>query len=352
LPGAESALPVRVGVIGQGCWGTRLAAALRASSRFRLEALCDLQAERLSTGGPEHLTQCVEELLGLGLEAVVIATNPAAHVELAAASLESGHHVLVEKPCALSSEGAECIVRAAERAGRVVGVGHLLRYHASYEALIELVLAGALGAVRGAFAERVGSRPRQDVDAWWMLAPHDLSVLFAMFGEASGDVRRFRTGEDEFVATVQFDGVHAALVARSGGVASRRFAVVGTRMTALLDELETPQRIRLAPTHSPELRPLLVLAEDALSGRRPSAQAIAVALAVASGATEEVFLIEPTLSPLARELGAFADAIRFDRPLMTDIREGLAVVRMLDVPARDRRSSGVGLMEAQLALDP
>jgi predicted dehydrogenase len=343
---------VRVGVIGQGRWGTRLAAALRASPAFRVDAVCDVRADRLRPESPERVTHRVDDVLGMGLEAVVIATDPASHADLAVASLETGHHVLVEKPCALSVEGAERIRLASVQAERVVGVGHLLRYHAAYERLVELVRSGALGTICGAVAERVGSRPRQDVDAWWMLAPHDLSVLFAMFGEPDFVTRRWRTGDDEFVATVRFGDAPATLLARSGGAPSRRFAVMGSHTTAVIDELEAPLQLRLVATLAQELRPLVSVVKDAASGQRSSASAMSAALDAASMATQELILVPQSASPLERELDAFASAIRHGVPLATDANEGAAVVRMLDTQARDRSASVSGPMEAPVALEP
>lgn len=330
------AAPIRVGVIGQGSWGRRLTSTLRALSAYRVEAVCDVRADRLPVNGAPCLTQRVEDVLSSGLDAVFIATSPTSHADLAVTALESGHHVFVEKPCALSSRDAERICWAAERADRVAGVGHLLRHHASYGRLVELVHTGALGTTVGVVAERVGSRPRTDVDAWWMLAPHDLSVLFAMFGESATDLRRTRTGHDEFVAFGHFAGTPALLEVRSGGAASRRFAVVGSRLTALFDDLSAPNAIRLVPTRGAHLRKLVTLVESPEIRRNPAA--LSTALSDASLEPADVLHVAPSAPPLERELAAFAAAIRDGLPLSTDAREGLAVVSMLESAAREKRS--------------
>ncbi len=337
--------PIRVGVIGLGRWGSRLADALRRSARFRLEAVCDAATERLPTDPSLLSTERSEVLLGAGLEAVVIATNPAQHAELAVAALQAGHHVFVEKPCSLSTEGAERIQRAAETARRVACVGHLLRYHAAFERLVELGTSGELGTLLGAVAERVGSRPRTDVDSWWMLAPHDLSVSYALFGRGADEVRRWRVGEDEFLASARFGLSGVALWVRSGGQSSRRFALVGTRKVALFDDLSDPGCIRLLPAGAPRLRELSLLCSRALGLEQPSALEAALSRAFEEPAELLRFVAPP---PLERELDGFASAIRNGTRVTTDAREGAAVVAMLDVPPRERLVVSSSQAEASL----
>ncbi len=346
VPAAEPAGPVRTGVVGQGRWGTRLTVALRSSSRFRVEAVCDTRRECLPVDPSLLVTEQSEELLRAGLEAVVIATHPRFHAELAVRALESGHHVLVEKPCALSKRDAEKICHVAERTGRVVCVGHLLRYHPAYERLVELGRSGALGSLLGAVAERVGSRPRPDVDSWWMLAPHDLSVLHALFGGPADEVRRHRIAEDDFVAAARFGSAGAALWVRSGGVSSRRFAIVGAHTAALFDDLNQPTSLRLTPTGAPGLAALVALCAQSSKGSEPSAHAVELALTEAFLEPAELVPAEP-LPPLERELEAFASAIRERTPLATSARDGLAVVTMLEAELTDRRAQSEGFAETR-----
>jgi predicted dehydrogenase len=311
-----------------------------------LEAVCDTRRECLPVDASLLVTEKSQELLRAGLEAVVIATHPRFHAELAVAALESGHHVLVEKPCALSKRDAERVCHVAERTGRVVCVGHLLRYHPAYERLVELGRSGALGSVLGAVAERVGSRPRPDVDSWWMLAPHDLSVLHALFAGPADQVRRFCIAEDDFVAAARFGSSGATLWVRSGGVSSRRFAVVGSHTTALFDDLNQPSMLRLAPTEAPGLGALVALCVQSSQGSEPSAHAVELALTEAFQGPAELLPVA-VVPPLERELEAFASAIRKRTPLATSARDGLAVVSMLEAELTDRRAPSEGFAEAR-----
>ena len=77
----------------------------------------------------------------------IIATGDTQHVEPALAALARGYHVLLEKP--IAPEAADCvrIVQAAERAGRILQIGHVLRYTPFYTSVHEVLESGRLGRI-------------------------------------------------------------------------------------------------------------------------------------------------------------------------------------------------------------
>jgi predicted dehydrogenase len=80
-------------------------------------------------------------------DAAIVATGDTLHVEPALAALERGYHLLLEKP--MAPDPADClrVVRAAERAGRILQVGHVLRHSAFYARVHEIVVSGQLGDI-------------------------------------------------------------------------------------------------------------------------------------------------------------------------------------------------------------
>jgi len=97
------------------------------------------------------------------LHAVVISTPNHLHEEMAIAALEAGKHVFVERPLATSAEGAQRVIEAAERAGRVLVVSMPHRFRPGVAALRNFIAGGELGdlyAVRGSWMTRLmpGSR--------------------------------------------------------------------------------------------------------------------------------------------------------------------------------------------------
>jgi len=82
------------------------------------------------------------------LDAVVVCTPHDAHAEPTIAALEAGHHVLVEKPMALTTRDAEAMVAAADRAGRTLMVGTNARGRGLWRAARQQLNAGAIGRMR------------------------------------------------------------------------------------------------------------------------------------------------------------------------------------------------------------
>ena len=73
------------------------------------------------------------------VEAVIIATADAFHVDASIRALEAGKHVLCEKPMAGSVEEAERLRDAAARSGRVLHIGHMKRYDGGIEAAKDFI---------------------------------------------------------------------------------------------------------------------------------------------------------------------------------------------------------------------
>lgn len=122
--------PVRFGLIGAGGIGAVRAAALRKSSDGSLSAVYDLDATRPNKlKGAARAFGSLEEFLEQDfIDAVVISTPPDTHCSLAVKALQSGKHVLVEKPMAGSLSECRQMIDAAAAARRVLAVGFNHRY--------------------------------------------------------------------------------------------------------------------------------------------------------------------------------------------------------------------------------
>ena len=150
-------MAVEAVVIGAGNRGrfTYGAFARAHPELLRVVALAEPHEERRSAAAAEHglpgdRALCGwEELLARPQLApvAIIATGDTQHVEPALAALARGYHVLLEKP--IAPEAADCVrvVQAAERAGRILQIGHVLRYTPFYTRVHEIVQSGRLGRI-------------------------------------------------------------------------------------------------------------------------------------------------------------------------------------------------------------
>lgn len=163
--------PIGVGVIGLGFIGRIHLAAYRRAAEdgwpCRVVAVCDCDASRLSDAAlPAEARRYAhpEALLAdPAVDAVSICTYTDTHVALTRQALEAGRHVLVEKPVALRASAVRGLARLADRAYRarrlVCMPAMCMRYWPEWNWLKQQIETDALGAVRSAAFERLGSRP-------------------------------------------------------------------------------------------------------------------------------------------------------------------------------------------------
>src|SRR2546430_8672304 len=112
------------------------------------------------------------------LVAVIVATPVASHATVALRVLDAGKHVFVEKPLAASGAEAEQMCLRAESLNLRLMVGHTFMYNSAVRQVKSIIDSGALGDIYYVFSRRLQlGIVRQDVDALWNLAPHDISIM-------------------------------------------------------------------------------------------------------------------------------------------------------------------------------
>jgi len=118
----------------------RLAFASRDSTRA--------ETYRREWGGFAAFPGYAAALDAAAVDAVLVTTPPAQHLELTLAALQAGKHVIVEKPAFLHSNDAEQVAAAAAAAGRQVLVAENYAYKPLTRTLCRLLHAGEIGATR------------------------------------------------------------------------------------------------------------------------------------------------------------------------------------------------------------
>jgi predicted dehydrogenase len=175
------------------------------------------------------------------------------HAPLAERVLAAGKHCFVEKPLAQSVADAERVVEAAERAGRILMVGHLLEYHPGVAKLKEIATSGELGDIHYIYSNRLNlGKLRSDENALWSLGAHDVSVVLHLVdGEEPVEVQAH--GESYMQPGIE-DVVFAFLRFPSGRAAhlhlswldphkERRFTVVGSKRMATFDDMDLERKV-------------------------------------------------------------------------------------------------------------
>lgn len=180
---ADPTAPIGVAIVGAGYWGPNLLRNFCAHAGADVRWLCDLDVERARSVVGRYsrveVTGDLEQVLDdPDVEAVVVATPAATHAAIGLAAIESGRHVLIEKPLATTRADGERLVAAADEHGRVLMCDHTYCYTPAVQEIRRLVHSGVLGEVQYVDAVRINlGLIRPDTDVVWDLAPHDLSIL-------------------------------------------------------------------------------------------------------------------------------------------------------------------------------
>jgi len=326
---------IGVGLIGYGYWGPNLARNLHEVAETNLLAVCDQRPEaleRMSTRYPwARGTSDVTDLFTApDVEAIIVATPARTHYALARDALLAGKHVMVEKPLAMSSMEAQELIDLAEHSQRVLMVGHIFEYHPAVRKIKSLIDSGELGDLFYIYSTRANlGRVQSDINALWSIAPHDISILIYLLGEmpesASARGGTFLNGsvEDVVFAVLTFPGgvlghVHASWLDPSK---VRRMTVVGSRRMVVYDDVAGEGKIKVY---------------DKGVYRKTGDNYGEFQYRMHSG---DIAIPKLTMSePLRTECEHFADCIRTGKRPLTDGKNGLRVVRVLEAAQRSLES--------------
>ena len=259
---APKASGFRLALAGCGYWGAKHVRVLHTTEGVDELVLVDSREDRLQSLTRSYKISGCYSALGAALEhvdAVVVATPPSTHVPLALAAIEAGKHVLVEKPLALTTEGARTLVTAAAAAGVVLMVGHTFEYNPAVQKLAELVRAKELGELYYLDSARLNLGLYQsDVNVILDLAPHDVSIVNFVLGRKPVAVQAWasrhahRRLEDVAYLRLYYDdclddaGLTANIhVSWLDPCKVRRVTAVGSKKMAVYDDLAAEERIRV-----------------------------------------------------------------------------------------------------------
>ena len=318
--------PARVACIGCGHWGKRVARNL--SSLNALHAVADLAPDTVSQISSQYSIPAAtfESILSdPDCDAVAIASPASLHADHVRRALTAGKHVFVEKPLALQLFEGHQLVKLARERGRVLMVGHLLRYHPIVVALIEQAQAGRLGDIKHIYSRRFGlGKIRTEEDVIWSFAPHDISIILALMGETptyvSGEATSILTAGIADIANIHLgfpSGVTARIsVSWLNPTKEQRTVVIGSEAHAVFDDtLPWEQKLQIYDhridlnTHSPSVS----MAEP----------------------------VSPSIEwrePLREELAHFLSCVATGRQPLTDGAEALGVLSVLEETSKSVRA--------------
>jgi predicted dehydrogenase len=240
---------------------------------------------------------------------------------------------------ATTAADAEDLVRVAEAHGRQLMVGHLLEYHPAVRKVKELIDAGDLGRIYYVYSNRLNlGKVRPDENALWSLGPHDISVINYLTGEEPEEVTA--RGECYLQNGVE-DVVFGYINYPSGMIGhlhvswldphkTRKITVVGSEKMAVFDDMDADRKVTIYDK----------------SAVVPQYQSYGEYVTLRFGDIHIPHLVND--EPLKLEVEHFVECVRDGCRPLSDGRDGLNVVRVLEAMERSLRNGGQPVRTADL----
>ena len=337
----NSQQPVRVGIVGLGYWGPKLARNFHNLPGAIMALAADLRKDRLEELKKLYpdvqVTTDYKDLLNDSLDAVVIATPVRTHFPLAREALQANKHVMVEKPITNNSFlGAE-LLNLAQKNGRRLMVGHTFVYNPAVEAVRQIVQSGELGDIYYINAVRVNLGLLQpDINVMWDLAPHDLSILHFILEQdpvkvsalGASYVNHYRDLPEVIFLHLRYANNVIANIRLSwlDPVKTRSLTIVGSKKMLVYDDISENKVV--IHDKGVEVPPYAVTEEEFRASYRNGAETV-----VPITWTE----------PLQVECEQFIRSIYTEQPTRSDGEVGLKMVKILESAQRSLENGGLEL---------
>lgn len=260
----QASFAINIALFGVGRWGVHLLRNFLAHPQALVVAVVDSRADQLETISQKFqfdphvrlMTDWQAAMELVDVEAVAIATPATTHYPLIKQALQKRRHVLAEKPLTLETKACWELCQLAEQQQRQLVIDHTYLFHPAVQRGMAVIQQGSLGDLRYGYATRTHLGPvRQDVDALWDLAIHDIAIFNYWLREEPEQVQAQGTGwlQTQTAASSNFPGglsdlVWLKLIYPSGFQAfihlcwsnpdkQRRLSLVGNQGTLVFDEL-------------------------------------------------------------------------------------------------------------------
>ncbi len=314
---------MRVAVIGVGSMGMNHARVYCELPEAELVAVVDADIKTAEAVAVKHGVRAYSEPGAMFAaekpEAVSIAVPTALHAQVGLEALESGVHVLMEKPIAATVEEGRLLIEKARQVNRQLMVGHIVRFNPAMQALKQKLTNGELGRIFQVFCRRAGPFPVRirDVGVVVDLAPHDLDVMRFLIGSSpirlyAETERRIHTNHEDLVwGLLRFpDGVVGSLeINWLTPTKIREVLVLGERGMFRVDDLTQD----LYFYENAQVKDMQWTTLAALKG-------------VSEGSMTRYAL--QRYEPLKAELQAFLKAVQDGTPVPVTGEDGLEVLRL------------------------
>lgn len=157
----------KIGIIGYGGFGRFLHHWWEKLENVEVVAIADTGKHPHNVENCKNYHDWTQLINDAEIEIVSIVTPPDLHVEMACEAMKAGKHVLLEKPVAISEEGAQQILNTQKETGMTITVNHMIRYNPIIQNFMQLRENGALGKLRHVVVNNYAQDAALPADHWF-----------------------------------------------------------------------------------------------------------------------------------------------------------------------------------------
>ncbi len=327
---------MKVGIVGLGYWGPNLVRNFLAQKNVEKVVACDQRTDRLDfvkTKSPSVLvSSSYEEMLKSDIDAVVIATPVQSHYTIAKQALEAGKHIWVEKPFTSTSQQAEELLEIAEKKNLRIFIDHTFIYTGAVRKMKEIVTKGELGKILHFDSVRINlGLFQKDINVIWDLAPHDLSIMNYVLSHlkptavSANGIANYNGKENIAHISLYFEENCFAHfhVNWTSPVKIRRMIVGGDKKMLVFDDMENFEKIKVY---------------DAGVDIQNTASIYQALVQYRLGDMYSPKVMQTEALELAAK--EFLDSIEENRDPLTNGKDGLEVVKILEVADLSLQNKG------------
>jgi predicted dehydrogenase len=176
---------LRVGIVGFGFMGQTHYKCWKKVEGAQVVAICDVNPnieedtkravgnigdgqEAVDFGSLQVYADFEKMLANEKLDAVSITLPTYLHPDCSIKALSAGVNVMCEKPMALTARACEGMIAEAKRSGKVLQIGHCVRFWPEYAKAKEIIDSGEYGKVIAGMFQRLGAAPTWSIDNWFL----------------------------------------------------------------------------------------------------------------------------------------------------------------------------------------
>ncbi len=326
---------VNLGIIGVGRWGTNYLRTFNELKNCSVKWICSSKESTIkealqkinSNSRLKTTTNYKDILKDKNIDAVAIATPGSTHYKLTKEALESGKHVLVEKPLAFTSEDVKNLIKLSEKNKKTMMVGHLHLYNPGIRKLKEDIQKGLFGKINYINLDHFGNGPiRTDMGALWDFFPHSVSILLYLLEKSPKTVSAIGASylnkgiEDVAAMEMKFPGNILALSTASWLYPLKKMdiVVVGEKLYAAYDDYAQNEKLKYCKSRPKIMQGKITIEDQGYACPQFSSE-----------------------KPLAIQLKHFIDCILRNKKPMTGGFEALKVTEALEAAQKSMEKNGM-----------